>query len=111
MIHPSPKPKRRNEAARQRAKHERAYGPEDRNTWLHSLPCIVTGRRPVVAAHVVAGGIGFKAGAEWLVPMIDAKHQELHRIGRTSFELKYNVDLRHEAIRVDAAWQAHKAGA
>lgn len=58
--------------------------------WLHELPCIVTGTRPVDAAHVsyadpIYGkrerGKSEKADDRWAVPLCRAEHDKQHQIG------------------------------
>ena len=52
--------------------------------WLHDLPCVISGRRPVEAAHVnfanpalgaMGRGKGQKASDRWALPL----HPDLHR--------------------------------
>ena len=60
----------------------------------------MSGRTPCVGHHVRGGGVGRKAGYEWIVPLTWEEHEELHRIGQQTFEARYGVDLEEEAKRV-----------
>lgn len=93
---------------RRAATFERVYGGEARLAWLHRQPCVVSGERPVEAAHVVSGGMARKADADRLVPLTPALHRELHAIGRSSFEWKFGVNLREKAAMIDKRWQRER---
>jgi hypothetical protein len=56
--------------------------------WLHTLPCVVSGRSPVEAAHVNFAnqafgahgrGKGQKASDRWALPLHPEIHREQHR--------------------------------
>jgi hypothetical protein len=58
--------------------------------WLHELPCLITGRRPVEAAHVnyASQGVGAfgrgksqKASDRWAVPLHPDTHRAQHDFG------------------------------
>lgn len=67
--------------------------------FVRSHECVVPGchRRPIEAAHVRTGtvcGVGLKPDDSWVVSMCRDHHAEQHRIGETSFEAKYSIDLK-----------------
>lgn len=58
--------------------------------WVHELPCVVTGRRPVEAAHVsyanpafgaMGRGKGQKASDRWALPLHPEIHAAQHKHG------------------------------
>jgi len=58
--------------------------------WLHELPCIVTGKRPVDAAHVSYAdpaygkrerGKSEKTDDRWAVPLCREQHDRQHHMG------------------------------
>ena len=93
---------------RKASERDRIYGPAPFRDWLHQQPCIITGRRGVVQAHVKNGGMGRKADYVWSVPMNDALHHELHQHGIATFEAKYDIDLELAAVAVQEQWRAHQ---
>jgi hypothetical protein len=102
----SPIRRRRLSAAAARSKLEREYGSAARIAWVSALPSVVSGHGPCVNAHTATGGVSRKAHHSSIVPLTVAEHDELHQHGQQTFEAKYQVDLRGEAARVDAAWLA-----
>jgi len=53
---------------------------------IRQLPCVVTGRRPVEAHHLLRGpnvvrGMGMKAQDRWAVPVHADVHRKLHAFG------------------------------
>lgn len=89
-------------AARAKRARARDFGPRDRQEWVNGLPSVVSGRGPCVPHHVRSRGAG--GTDKEIVPLTVAEHEEVHRIGRQSFEARYGLDLASEARRVDAAW-------
>jgi hypothetical protein len=72
--------------------------------WIRTLPCCVPGcrTRPVDAHHVRNGaGVGMKPGDEKCCGLCHKHHDQLHWIGRSTFERNYKVNL-----TVCAAWLA-----
>lgn len=62
----------------------------DHLRWLRSLPCAVTGKRPVEAAHIrfadaASGkreaGTSAKPDDKWAVPLHPEKHRDQHQTG------------------------------
>lgn len=110
-------PVKKKNAKRAKANHARAYGGEYAD-WIRSLPCVACGSPGLVeAAHVRAGGIGYKSDAKWLVPLcgpfpappftptVEGCHRESHR-GIKTFEKKYCVDLKAIAAQLYADYSA-----
>lgn len=53
---------------------------------IRQLPCVVTGRRPVEAHHLLRGpgivrGMSIKAEDRWAIPVHSEIHHEIHRLG------------------------------
>ena len=92
---------------RSASEYARIYGSKERVEWVKSSPSVASGLRPCVNAHTVNGGTGRKADACWIVPLTDAEHRELHRIGKESFNAQYGVDLDTCAMRTEKLWQSH----
>ena len=110
------RPKPRNDARRKR-EFARAYGSVERVAFVASLPCIVTAawasahEGPTDNHHTKTGGTGRKGDARVIVPLCRKHHSVLHNHGDGFFEDTYALDLAAEAARIDALWQAHRAGA
>lgn len=102
-------PLRKRNPARKAREWERAYGGDARLSWIQRQPCIITGERPCVAAHVRSGGMGRKSDARWTVPLLSRLHDELHQHGQKTFEAKYGIDLMHAAEITDARWEVYCA--
>lgn len=58
--------------------------------WLRTLPCVITGLRPVEAAHIRYGapiygkretGMGEKPDDRWCLPLSSLMHREQHAAG------------------------------
>lgn len=98
-----------------RAKNlERSYGPPSRRAWISAQPCRACTMGPCDNAHVggvaEGAGTGHKSGAEWVIPLCKGPHgchAILHKIGVASFERQSGIDLKAEAVKVEAAWAAH----
>lgn len=69
--------------------------------WLRSLPCLITGKRPVEACHIRYAdpryGKRDTGGQEkphdfFVVPMHPDLHREQHEAGERAFWDKYNID-------------------
>ncbi len=82
-----------------RAREQRALdfdGGIGHDVWITKQPCVITGSKFTVPAHVVSRG----AGGRWyhLVPLTQELHDEQHRIGIKSFQKKYPVPLLQRAF-------------
>lgn len=69
--------------------------------WLRTLPCTLTGRRPVEAAHIrlanpIYGkretGKSEKPSDRWALPLCADKHREQHGENERLFWLRHGVD-------------------
>ncbi len=83
------------------AKDESAKVAKDHLAWIHELPCLITGKSPVEAAHVSFAsklwgkpdrGMGRKAEDRWVVPLSSNAHAEQHAMGEKAFWKKYGLD-------------------
>lgn len=74
--------------------------------WIHTLPCCVTGQRPVVAHHVRSRGAG--GTDRQTVPLTDALHREGHQVGWRTFETRYGVDLTAIADGLAATYEEER---
>ncbi len=59
---------------------------EEHLKMIRKLPCVVTGRRPVEAHHLLQGpgvirGMGYKSADQWAIPIHREVHHELHNFG------------------------------
>lgn len=84
----------------------RCYGGRARVSWIARQWCVISGEGPCENVHVRGDGMGRKADARWIVPMVSRLHRELHRIGKISFECVHGVDLDYLAEETEVAWQA-----
>lgn len=79
--------------------------------WLHTLPCDISGRRPVEVHH--DRKMGAKATDKRTVPL----HAEYHRIGpysvgklgRQGFEKHHGISMDERTAFYEAQWQLHKS--
>lgn len=69
--------------------------------WLRTLPCVITGRRPVEAAHIRFAdpsyakretGMAEKPDDRWALPLSPALHREQHAGSERLFWAKYGID-------------------
>lgn len=69
--------------------------------WLRTLPCCITGERPVEAAHIRfadpiygkrAVGGQEKPDDRWAVPLSKAKHREQHDMNEREFWARHGLD-------------------
>ena len=98
-------PVRARNPKRKAAEFARCYHSEARVLWIQALPSVVSGAGPCQNVHTRGDGAGRKAGYQWIVPLTDAEHKALHRIGKASFEDAHHTDLDHEAAITDARWE------
>ena len=72
------------------------YRSEAYLKFVSSLPCVISGNPgPNDPHHAGEGsrGMGLKADDLTAIPLAHKYHQEIHAIGRRSFEEKYHVNL------------------
>lgn len=69
--------------------------------WIRQLPCVITGRMPVEAAHIsyaepkygkLGRGKGRKEDDAWAVPLHHSMHYEQHRMNERKFWDAYGID-------------------
>jgi len=75
--------------------------------WLHELPCLVTGTRPVEACHVSYAdprygkrerGKGEKSDDRWAVPLCPAEHRRQHSMNERDYWRSVGIDPLHVAL-------------
>lgn len=69
--------------------------------WIRQLPCIVTGRLGVEAAHIsyaepsygkLGRGMGSKESDRWVVPLCPAEHRNQHSMGERAYWSLHGID-------------------
>lgn len=79
--------------------------------WLRTLPCVITGERPVDAAHVryadpIYGkpetGKGERPSDKWTVPLSAEKHREQHSGNEREFWARHGLDPLRIALALHA---------
>jgi hypothetical protein len=94
------------------AKDDAAKVAKDHLAWIHELPCLITGKMGVEAAHISYAskiwakpdrGMGRKADDRWTVPLCTNAHAEQHAMGERAFWKKYGIDPLVVACRL---WEA-----
>lgn len=72
----------------------KAQKKPDYLSWLHNLPCVVTGKYGVEAAHIsfarpefghYGRGKGTKSSDRWAVPLSPPEHRKQHSINEVSY--------------------------
>ncbi len=84
--------------------------------YIRSLPCVITGiTGETISPHHIIGysyvtgkAMGKKSSDLTCIPLEHALHQELHNIGYSSFEKKYNFSQRDALLKT--ILQAEKDG-
>ena len=80
---------------------------------LHLLPCCVTGRNGVEAAHVsfaapfyghLGRGKGQKAADRWALPVNPDDHRRQHSMGEREFWMAVGIDPHLLALRIHGLW-------
>lgn len=89
---------------------KRVFGSPERVRWVQSQDCLFCGATPCDNAHVTNGGMGRKAGYEYIIPACtknrDGCHWEMdHGMGKKAMERKYGLNLREEARRIEELWE------
>ena len=80
--------------------------------WVRRHHCCVSGclNIPIECAHVrrgTDGGVGLKPSDRWTVSLCTMHHAEQHRMGESSFERHYALELR-ELARAFAVRSPHR---
>lgn len=92
--------------ARSKKDFERIYGGKERVAWIASKPCVVCGvTARVENAHVKSGGMGRKAGYQYIVPLCWEHHRGLHQNVHKTFEATYALNLAVLAAMYQAEWE------
>lgn len=73
------------------------YG--DHAAWLRTLPCVLCGRHPSVAAHA-AKTRGAGGRAEHCINLCIQHERLFHQKGRSWFEREFSIDLRATAAEL-----------
>ena len=68
--------------------------------YIRSLPCCITEKTGSVDPHhVFTGGVSLKCSDYFTIPLDHEKHEELHRIGKESFILKYDINIKNILLK------------
>lgn len=82
----------------------KGFGDQQRIEIIKGLPCIVSIRtgclcnQPSENAHVRSRKAGGREGD--IVPLCHFHHRELHQLGISTFQYKYDLDLAEEAAKI-----------
>ena len=89
-------------------------------SWLHELPCVITGRRPVHAAHVSYSnpdvcapgrGKGQKVSDRWALPLSPALHSIQHDMDEREFWQLHKIDPHFICLVLWGIWCERKEDA
>ncbi|MGE0290636.1 MAG: hypothetical protein AB7I42_25145 [Bradyrhizobium sp.] len=81
--------------------------------WIRTLPCIVTGRAPVEAAHIsyredrygkLGRGLGSKESDQWAIPLCPEEHRRQHSMNEREFWRSVGIDPCIVAMALHAAF-------
>lgn len=84
--------------------------------WIRSLPCAISGRRPVEAAHLSTASIfyghpgrakGTKAADFWALPLAPDLHREQHAGNEIDFWRDHGTDPHLLAVVLRMLWEQH----
>jgi hypothetical protein len=82
-------------------------------SFLHRLPCVVTGRRPVEAAHVsfkapqfgaYGRGKGHKVSDRWALPVCSDAHADQHKHNEEDWWLNLGINPHLVALIIWGLW-------
>lgn len=82
-------------------------------TFVHMLPCVITGMYGVEAAHLsyanpalghFGRGKGQKASDRWALPLCPEKHREQHSMGEMAFWRRHNINPHLVALTIWGLW-------
>lgn len=74
--------------------------------YVRTLPCVVTGKSPVEAHHLIGhheGGMGMKSSDYYAIPLSPEIHRELHDHGWRTWEDRYGSQWRYVAATLQQA--------
>lgn len=86
-------------------------------TWLHELPCCVTGRTGVQAAHVsfsntwhghYGRGRGTKAPDRFALPLCEAEHRKQHSMNEAAYWEQVGIDPHELANTLFGIWSDYE---
>lgn len=86
-------------------------------SWLHSLPCIVSGRSPVEAAHVSFANPAFaapgrgksqKVSDRWALPLHPDLHREQHTMNEQEFWRSKGINPHLAGVVLYGLWSERK---
>ena len=73
--------------------------------WIKNLPCIICQYPRSDPHHSETGGKGTKASDYTSIALCHKHHQEVHQIGKKSFQKKYNISFKEECERLTTIWK------
>ena len=73
-------------------------------SWIKANPCIICGYPFSDPHHSSTGGKGTKASDYTCLPLCHKHHQEIHQIGKQTFQAKYNINFKEVCKRLNAIW-------
>jgi len=82
-------------------------------SFIHLLPCIITGQKGVEAAHLSMAapkyghygrGKGSKVSDRWCLPLSQAAHARQHQIGEDLFWRNAGIDPHILALTIHSLW-------
>jgi hypothetical protein len=94
-------------------KHSRPVKEKSYLVWLHDLPCIVTGRLGVEAAHIsypapaygkLGRAKGQKESDRWAVPLCAEEHRNQHSMGERTYWALQGIDPCLVALALHGAY-------
>ena len=73
--------------------------------YIRTLGCAICGQQ-AEPHHAETGGVGMKCSDYKTIPLCRQHHDEIHRIGKLSFQRKYNVDIEFITDRLSGDFHA-----
>lgn len=82
-------------------------------SFVHRLPCVITGRHEVQAAHLSMAASQYghygrakqrKASDRWVLPLCAEEHDRQHRIGEAQFWACAGIDPHVLALTLHGLW-------
>ena len=86
-------------------------------SWLHELPCVITGQRLVEAAHVSfenrllgapGRGKGAKVSDRWALPLLPEMHRAQHAMNEREFWRQHGIDPHLICLTLWGLWCERK---
>lgn len=69
--------------------------------FISEQPCLIRGTMPSVPHHAIGQkGTGIKSSDYCTVPLSTEMHDKVHRLGRDTFQDRYNVNFKDEIIEL-----------